>query len=139
MSRVRGAAARFEPSGVRVRPTLVKKEPQVWRRRMTTKCTHHECRSARAAELAAMGMTLEAVYAHKEEVTCRRAGKNTDERCSRCGDIGVHGPVRWRCQVCKKLVCTRCTLTIPGSKPVEYYEQTLCSLVCWEKAGRPPR
>jgi hypothetical protein len=60
--------------------------------------------------------------------------------CSQCGAL-AHGnadpPITWKCQVCNRLVCRSCTLTIPGSDPVEYYETTLCSRTCWEKAGRP--
>jgi hypothetical protein len=36
------------------------------------KCTHHECRCARAAELAAMGLTVQAIEVHSQEVTCRQ-------------------------------------------------------------------
>ncbi len=35
-------------------------------------CEHHDCRCARAAELAAMGMTAEAVEVHYRRVPCRR-------------------------------------------------------------------
>jgi len=34
-------------------------------------CTHYSCRCARAAELAAMGLTLEAVQIHNQDVRCR--------------------------------------------------------------------
>jgi hypothetical protein len=36
-------------------------------------CTHHECRCARAAELAAQGRTMEAIDAHYRKVRCRRS------------------------------------------------------------------
>lgn len=45
--------------------------------------------------------------------------------------------VSWRCSVCRQLVCPDCTLTIPGSVPMEYFERTLCSEECWRKAGCP--
>ena len=38
-------------------------------------CDHYDCRCARAAELAAMGRTLEAVEVHNREVPCRRFRK----------------------------------------------------------------
>ena len=37
-------------------------------------CEHYDCRCARAAELAVMGQTAEAVRVHGEQVRCRRAG-----------------------------------------------------------------
>lgn len=37
-------------------------------------CEHYDCRCARAAELAAMGLTAEAASAHHERVRCRRSG-----------------------------------------------------------------
>lgn len=54
-----------------------------------TMCEHHECRCARAAELAAMGLTLEAVRVHGEQVTCRRPGAQEpgicfDASCAKC-------------------------------------------------------
>lgn len=39
-------------------------------------CQHHVCRCARAAELAAMGMTPEAVAVHEQAVTCRVPGQH---------------------------------------------------------------
>lgn len=36
-------------------------------------CEHHDCRCLRAAELAAMGLTVEAIKAHSQQVRCRRA------------------------------------------------------------------
>lgn len=62
------------------------------------------------------------------------------EMCSRCRKTThdeYEGPVTWRCAVCLRPVCGRCTLTIPNRTPREYYEQTLCSQPCWEQAGRP--
>ncbi len=43
--------------------------------------------------------------------------------------------VQWRCSICGRLVCRHCTMI----NPVEgtYYDETLCSKECWEKAGRP--
>jgi hypothetical protein len=35
-------------------------------------CEHYECRCARAAELAAMGLTAEAIQVHFERVRCRK-------------------------------------------------------------------
>jgi hypothetical protein len=37
-------------------------------------CEHYACRCTRAAELAAMGKTLEAIAVHSEQVTCRNPG-----------------------------------------------------------------
>ena len=42
----------------------------------TVHCEHHTCRSARAIELAYMGMTLEAVAVHDQIVTCRMPGQH---------------------------------------------------------------
>jgi hypothetical protein len=39
-------------------------------------CQHHVCRCARAAELAAMGMTPEAIAVHERTVTCRMPGQH---------------------------------------------------------------
>jgi hypothetical protein len=36
------------------------------------RCTHYDCRCARARELAEMGRTAEAVEVHRQEVRCRR-------------------------------------------------------------------
>jgi hypothetical protein len=36
------------------------------------KCRHYECRCARAAELAAMGLIVQAIDVHQQEVTCRQ-------------------------------------------------------------------
>lgn len=35
------------------------------------RCEHHACRCRRAAELAAMGRTLDAIRCHYEQVPCR--------------------------------------------------------------------
>lgn len=62
------------------------------------------------------------------------------EGCGVCGKTKNEeddSEVLWKCSVCEKTVCRACTLTIPGSRPAEYFYQTLCSHVCWEKAGRP--
>jgi len=57
----------------------------------------------------------------------------------RCGatknDDG--SPVLWKCQVCDHHVCRKCTMTIAGSFPLEYFTATLCSQACWEAAGKP--
>ena len=42
-------------------------------------------------------------------------------------------PISWRCMICRNFVCINCVLTIPGSVPVEIYEDTLCSLECRRK------
>jgi hypothetical protein len=55
-----------------------------------------------------------------------QAVKNDDE-----------SPVTWRCIGCGRAVCRQHTLTIPGSVPLEYYYDTLCSHACWEKIGSP--
>lgn len=46
-------------------------------------------------------------------------------------------PVTWKCCQCGNTICMNHTLTIPDSEPTEYYHDTLCSTVCWEKAGCP--
>jgi hypothetical protein len=38
------------------------------------RCEHHACRCARTAELAAMGLTLEAIRVDGERVRCRMPG-----------------------------------------------------------------
>lgn len=100
------------------------------------------------------------------EAAWKRLGARRPETgpCSQCGKV-EHADgslVRWRCQVCHQFVCRSCTLTLPQlpqlqnhpgplaepSKPEvagnlvlrggrEYLEQTLCSRVCWEAAGKP--
>lgn len=61
--------------------------------------------------------------------------------CVSCGksehDDG--SSVTWECLSCKGCVCRECTLTIPGSKPLEYYYETFCSKTCWEAAGSPEK
>ena len=47
--------------------------PEAPEEKSLTTCIHYECRCARAAELAAMGRTLEAIEVHSRWVTCRRA------------------------------------------------------------------
>lgn len=68
------------------------------------------------------------------------APKKKKKGCSKC-DKTVNDAdgtkVQWMCNVCDSLVCRDCTLTIPGSMPIEYFHETLCSHACWEKAGRP--
>jgi len=58
-------------------------------------------------------------------------------RCGRTQNDDDGSQVEWECQICDRLVCRHCTMTIPHSVPREYYEMTLCSPECWEKAGRP--
>jgi|SRR5271165_1191361 len=57
------------------------------------------------------------------------------EGCCQCGKTvnSDDSPVTWVCCVCERLVCRDHTLTIPGSVPLEYYEDTLCSLECLSK------
>lgn len=53
--------------------------------------------------------------------------------CCKCGATAHredHSPVTWRCVQCHNLLCRTCTLTIPDSNPVEYYEDTYCSDTC---------
>jgi len=45
--------------------------------------------------------------------------------------------ITWKCSYCGALICRRCALTIPGSRPPEYYQATFCSKTCWEAAGAP--
>jgi hypothetical protein len=61
------------------------------------------------------------------------------EGCCRCGkkQHADGSAVTWKCQGCQGLVCRECTLTIPGSVPLEYYEETLCSVACWQAIGSP--
>lgn len=66
--------------------------------------------------------------------------KPTRPGCGQCGKTinpADNSPVEWLCVVCDKRVCRDCLLTIPGSCPTEYFAETLCSRLCWEKAGRP--
>lgn len=56
-------------------------------------------------------------------------------RCQRRGRVGVTDvnagmPIEWRCSKCGQYVCIDCTLTIPGSEPPEFYEDTYCSEAC---------
>jgi len=39
--------------------------------RHAERCTHYVCRCARAAELATMGLTREAIAVHSQSVPCR--------------------------------------------------------------------
>lgn len=39
-------------------------------------------------------------------------------------------PITWRCCHCDELVCFNCTLVIPDSDPVQFYEDTYCSFEC---------
>ena len=52
--------------------------------------------------------------------------------CCQCGAHyhDNHSPVTWGCVVRKLWVCRKCTLTIPGSNPVEYMDDTICSQAC---------
>jgi hypothetical protein len=53
--------------------------------------------------------------------------------CCKCGATQHredNSPVTWRCIQCGNLICRTCTLTIPDSSPVEYYEDTYCSDTC---------
>lgn len=62
-----------------------------------------------------------------------------DGGCVRCGTHrNVDGSrVLWVCQSCGGVVCRGCTLTVPGTTPIRYYDATLCSAACWERAGSP--
>ncbi len=68
--------------------------------------------------------------------------------CSQCGrEYHRDGTeVEWLCASCNLLVCRECTLTEPpgpGYIPVpypggiRYLDDTLCSRICWERAGKP--
>lgn len=43
-------------------------------------CTHYSCRCARADELAAMGMLLDAIAVHHQRVLCRQPSDFGDAR-----------------------------------------------------------
>ena len=52
--------------------------------------------------------------------------------------------VIWRCQGCNGLVCRNHTLCMPDARDHrphyrgrEYYHETMCSLQCWERLGKP--
>lgn len=45
--------------------------------------------------------------------------------------------ITWKCEGCGRFVCFNCTLTVPGSIPLEFRDKTLCSEGCWEKVGKP--
>jgi hypothetical protein len=51
-------------------------------------CEHHDCRCARANELASMGYTPAAIVVHQQKVTCRRTeqGERPMKTCKGCGD-----------------------------------------------------
>ena len=67
--------------------------------------------------------------------------------CVRCHAVGSvppkhdpHAaplPILWKCQGCGGFVCHGCTLTVPGSVPLRFRQETLCSEACWEKMGSP--
>ena len=42
-------------------------------------CNHHYCRCMRAAELAAMGLILEAIQVHYGPVACRQESRSVKE------------------------------------------------------------
>ena len=67
-------------------------------------------------------------------------------RCCQCQCTGavIHRslagpslPIDWTCRVCDRYVCHNCTLTVPGSVPLRFREETLCSEECWKKIGSP--
>ena len=74
-----------------------------------------------------------------------------DAGCVVCGvgdgDIFIGDtptPLLWRCRGCNGLVCPRCVLCVPDGKNLEphaegreYFHDTLCSIRCWERVGRP--
>lgn len=39
-------------------------------------------------------------------------------------------PITWCCRVCHRPVCFNCTLVVPHSDPVQFYEDTYCSETC---------
>lgn len=66
--------------------------------------------------------------------------------CCRCGEQGAVVPqnytstvlpIDWTCKGCGQFVCHNCTLTVPGSVPLRFREDTLCSEECWRKIGAP--
>ena len=67
-------------------------------------------------------------------VCCRCEGRGFVVPRSRTGTLL---PVDWKCEGCGRFVCHHCTLTVPGSVPVRFREETLCSRECWEKIGSP--
>ena len=79
-----------------------------------------------------------------------KALKPPEDGCCICGVggsnliIGDTPDVSWRCQVCRRLVCKNHVLCwpengahIPHYGGREILWETLCSVECWEKAGRP--
>lgn len=62
-------------------------------------------------------------------------------QCGRRGAVLVRAsspiPIDWTCQSCGQFVCHHCTLTVPGSVPRRFREQTLCSILCWQRIGSP--
>lgn len=80
------------------------------------------------------------------EAYWRELGVGRDDGCTICGrKINLDlSEVRWKCQGCGRSVCREHTLTLPDAKNLEphyggreYFEQTLCSITCWERVGRP--
>jgi len=72
-----------------------------------------------------------------------------EQGCCQCGQTETVHPIKgfndgatyskpekvtWCCTVCNGLVCRNCCLTVPGSKPEKYYDNTLCSLLCLASA-----
>jgi len=60
------------------RNSKLKPQPQPWvEPPLPTPCRHHYCQCLRAAELAAMGLTYDAIQVHYGPVGCRRKGGET--------------------------------------------------------------
>ena len=78
---------------------------------------------------------------HRKWLAARSGPDNGCVVCGVGGDIEIGDTpsetVTWRCCGCERLVCRGCTLTIPDSRPREYYHETFCSIPCWEKMGKP--
>lgn len=74
-----------------------------------------------------------------DKIMAEDAPEEPPQVCAKCGKSRHEddSKVTWRCSVCESTVCRDCTLTIPGSCPLEYFERTLCSHACWITAGRP--
>ena len=64
---------------------------------------------------------------------CERRGSVVPNR----GSWSMSIPISWKCRGCGQYVCHNCTLTVPGSAPLRFREDTLCSVECWEKIGAP--
>lgn len=91
--------------------------------------------AARAiVSLMQSGKVVEIPERYWTHVCCRCQGRGAVIPRNRAGTVL---PIDWKCRGCEKFVCHNCTLTVPGSVPLRFREDTLCSEECWRKIGAP--